>query len=64
MMGPTAERDALRYLKRFTRERDLVILTVQVDEENSWPKPGPNNVMLSRLMRIPRGSWRRALGGV
>lgn len=52
-------KQAVEYLRRFTKERPLVV--AEVDAEDMWPKShSRSEVQLARHMRIRPGQWYRA----
>lgn len=54
-----ADESGLEYLGRFRKPRRLVAVQVEVD--NTWPKPTNPNILLARWMRVPVGAERRVV---
>jgi len=54
-----ADESGLEYLGRFRKPRRLV--AVQVEVENTWPKPTNPNILLARFMRVPVNAPRRVV---
>lgn len=54
-----ADESGLEYLGRFRKPRRLVAVQVEVD--NTWPKPTNPDILLARWMRVPVGAPRRVV---
>lgn len=54
-----ADESGLEYLGRFRKPRRLVAVQVQVDE--TWPKPTNPNILLAAWMKVPAGAERRVV---